>query len=204
MDHEIEAKFRVADFDGLRRRLVAAGGRFQGSFLQTDRYFDAVGNDLRKSDCGLRIRTFRVEEAPDGGVSQDTRPQLTFKGPRQGHADLKIREELQTHVDDAEMLCRILRGLGLHLNLLVEKRRATYHLDACVVELDELPVIGRFVEIEAPRSEQIATVCDRLELAYEPLTDSYLHLLEEACESMAAETCQQITFAGCAPCPRRR
>ena len=46
-----------------------------------------------------------------------------------------------------------------------QKRRESWRLDDCRIELDEPPHIGLFVEIEGPDPSAISAVADRLGLA---------------------------------------
>ena len=59
-----------------------------------------------------------------------------------------------------------------------EKRRETLELDGCKVELDELPHLGSFVEIEGPDEEAVLRVREKLGLADRPIVKtSYIALL---------------------------
>ena len=167
--------------------------------LQTDRVLDAPDRELYRGDRGLRIRTVRRLRGP--ADRSDSRPQVTYKGPRQATRRVKARLELQTHVDDAETLERIFEACGLQPVLTIQKKRAGYRLGECVVELDELPRIGRFVEIEGPDEQAIWAARDRLRLAGEPITDSYVALVEAACGRV--NVCREVTFDHCAGCEKR-
>ena len=177
MPNETEVKFAVEDLTAAAEALAAAGAECLGAFLETDRFFDTPDGTFRESDCALRLRTVRrLDEA----AGADVRPLVTFKGPQQAHERLKVRREVQTRIEDAESLADILDACGLRAMVTVQKRRRRYRLDACVIELDELPLIGCFVEIEGPDERAIYAVRDKLQLTGEPITDSYLHLLEAA------------------------
>jgi len=89
---------------------------------------------------------------------------LTFKGPRDKTHLLKIRMEIQTYVDDAGAIAEILKQLGYRGTIVVRKRRLSYCLGNCQVELDQLPRIGRFVEVEGPSQKVVQAVCRQLGL----------------------------------------
>lgn len=178
MDHEIEVKFKVGDFARVRRALRKAGAAYLGTVLLTDAYYDTPDHAMRGKDCGLRVRRMRLLRA--GGRPRDTRPQLTFKAPGPSTRRAKIRQEVQTRVDDAEALAEVLAGCGLSVTISVQKRRATYRLGPCLIELDELPLIGCYVEIEGPGEEKIHAAAEMLGLDSEPITDHYLSLLDRA------------------------
>ncbi len=141
MGVEIEVKLRVDDPRQMREKLQAAGARRLGTVLEHNTYFDTPEETLRKADSGLRIR---VMEAADGS----RRAVLTYKGPRR-EGELKIRQEEQTQIASARAATAILAGLGYRPMLAFQKRRESFELDAARVELDELPEMGFYLEIEA-------------------------------------------------------
>ena len=203
MSHEIEAKFNVPDFRAVRRRLRELGAVYLGTDLQTDSYYDTPDRRLLSEDKGLRIRRTRHLRGPSpvGGKTPnaDTRALLTYKGPADGHKRAKIRREIQTRVDSHRALGDILTALGLAPTLTIQKKRASYRLGSCLVELDELPVIGRFVEIEAPTPKRIEALRVKLDIRSEPCTDHYITLLTVAC-SRVSEACLEVTFDNCTDC----
>jgi predicted adenylyl cyclase CyaB len=200
MSQEIEAKFKVADFRAVRKRLTALGAVYLGTDLQTDAYYDTPGGQLLGEDKGLRIRqTRRIDGLSTAGDKPDTRPLLTFKGPADAHKHAKIRREIQTRVDSRQAIVDILDALGFKTTLTVQKKRASYRLGSCMVELDELPVIGRFIEIEAPSPKQIEAIRAKLDIQSEPCTDHYITLLTGACSQISG-TCGKVTFDNCTDC----
>jgi len=191
MANEIEVKFAVEDFGGVRRALRKAGGEYLGTALQTDTYFDTAGRDLLDRDCGMRIRVVRSLRA--GARPLDTRPELTYKGPGGGSELAKIRKEVETHFDNEEAMTHILHAFGLEVTVSLQKRRASYRLGPCVVELDELPLIGRYVEIEGPGEKHIHAVARQLALQGEPITDHYVSMISRACRKAGVD-CKHIRF----------
>ena len=180
MAHEIEAKFKVAGHAAVRRALRREGAEYLATVLQTDRYFDTAGRMLLGRDCGLRIRSLRCLRR--GGEAVDTRPLLTAKGPGPTSKAAKVRQEVQVRLDDEAAVVEVLRAMGLAATFTVQKRRASYRLGGCLVELDELPLIGCFVEIEVPHEKAIAAMCLRLGIDGPPITDHYINLLIAACK----------------------
>ena len=172
---EIEAKFRVASHERIRERLIAAGAESLGTVLETNEIFDAADGSLRRSGRGVRIRSTISEE------TQERSATMTFKGPvRPG--PFKSREEQEVVVSDAATASQILRGLGLVRVLRFQKRRESWRLDDCLIELDEPPHIGLFVEIEGPGEAAIAATATRLGLdgvAHEKA--SYVRMLHAYC-----------------------
>jgi adenylate cyclase class 2 len=154
---EIEAKMRVDDLAAVRERLRNAGARRTGEVVEENIFFDAPDHALRSAGSGLRLRRNRdVTSGKDHFV-------LTFKGPRQA-SELKVREEIETAIRSRDAMIAILARLGYRQELSFEKRRETWELSGCHVELDELPQIGRFVEIEGPDEATVIRVRESLGL----------------------------------------
>jgi predicted adenylyl cyclase CyaB len=181
MPKEIEAKFKVAAFSAVRRALLKAGAVFLGSAVQTDLYFDWPDGSLRDSDRGLRIRSSK--RVRSGAAEFDARPMITFKGPVDTNSRVKIRTELQTFVDDQRAMSAIFEALGLVPTLTIGKKRSSYSLLGTTVELDELPLIGKFVEIEAPTEAKLHKIRQKLGLADVPMKDHYINLMLAAAKS---------------------
>ena len=192
MAHEIESKFKVDDFSAVRRALRAAGAEYLCTVLQTDCYYDTSGKMLLSRDCGLRIRTVRCLRR--GAEKIDTRPLLTVKGPADSSLEAKIRREVQTHLDNVEEVEEILLAVGMKPSLTIQKRRASYKLGKSLIELDELPLIGCFVEIEAPSQKQIQQTRQKLHLEGNPITDHYINLLTSANKKIG-KSVKCVTFS---------
>ncbi|MGB2821935.1 MAG: class IV adenylate cyclase, partial [Phycisphaerae bacterium] len=155
MAQEIELKVAVSSHSELIDALRSAGAEPAGRCVQTDRFFDTADRSLLHGDRGLRIRRTELSsDASDGEPGARTR--VTFKGPRRSTEGLKVREELETAVEDGDVLIRIFEACGLGPMLTIQKRRSSWRLGGCTVELDELPVIARFVEIEGPAESTVA------------------------------------------------
>lgn len=148
MPRETEAKLRVKSHDPVRERLRALGATFAGRVLETNWIFDRSDGPLRGLGCGLRVRS-TVDE--DTGRRRAT---LTFKGPVIA-GPFKSRQELETQIDSAETAADILQAVGFVVILTYQKRRESWELGTCRVELDEPPHVGLFVEIEGPDEEAI-------------------------------------------------
>jgi adenylate cyclase class 2 len=115
--------------------------------LQDDTLFDTADGVLRAKRAIVRLR-----REPD-------RAFVTFKGPVQP-GTMKVREEQETEVGDAEVLRRVLRELGLHAWFRYQKFREEFQAPGVIIALDETPV-GTYLEIEGSE-EGILTVADAL------------------------------------------
>ena len=102
---------------------------------------------------------------------------LTYKGPRL-EAQFKSRQEIEIEVSDFEPAVELLTALGYEKALVFEKRRQVWQLSDSAVCLDELPLLGSFVEIEASSERAVADTLCKLQLA-DPahINESYAHLM---------------------------
>ncbi len=173
MAMELEAKMRVPDHASVRERLGKVGAARIRSVMELNRFFDTNDRALLAQDKGLRVRhTCDFETG-------DERHIVTYKGPQQPGA-MKSREEIEIVADDGEQASQLLERLGYAPTLSFEKRRETWRVDDCFVELDELPRLGYFVEIEGPDEEAVLSVRDALELDDRPLVSkSYVAMVAE-------------------------
>lgn len=177
MKREIEAKVRVADLAAVERRAREIAGEPFFDAIIADHFFDTADGRLRDAGSGMRIRTARDGRIGDSGGSGGA--VITFKGPRQP-GGVKIREEIEVGVDDEAAARRLLGRLGFIEHLGYEKRRRSWRVGTCRVELDDVPLIGSFVEIEGPDEATIADVQRRLGLADHPQElRSYAAMLDE-------------------------
>jgi len=172
---ETEIKFAVRGFTAIRRALKARGAKYVSTVIQTDRFFDTADKSLLACGSGLRVRQTRMLRSAGQGV--DARPLFTFKGPIARGRRAKIRRELQTHCDRPAAMEQILRAIGMKDCITVKKRRTSYRLGRCLVELDEVERLGRFVEIEGPGEQAVLAVGEKLNLAGESITMGYAEML---------------------------
>lgn len=174
---EVEAKMAVQDHEPVRaslRRLGAHGGELT---LETNVFFDTPERSLLRAGSGLRLRTNR------NAASGEETHVITHKGPlRAGLA--KSREETELTVADAGDATRLLEQLGYRKTLSFQKRRETWKLRDCKVELDELPLLGRFVEVEGPDEATVMKLREELALADRPMIKAgYISLLMDYLKS---------------------
>lgn len=170
---EIEAKMKVDDLDAVRAKLREAGARRVGRDLEVNTFFDTEDRSLLATDEGLRVR--KSQNADTG----ETSVVMTYKGPRH-HGILKSREEVELPVGDLDAATELLSKLRFKIVLSFEKRRETWELEGCKVELDELPHLGTYVEIEGPAEAAVLKVRGMLGLNDRGLVKaSYAALLGE-------------------------
>jgi adenylate cyclase class 2 len=158
MPIELECKVRVGSLAEIRGRLQETGAEYVGQVLETNRLFDRRDGSLGRAGCGLRVRSVVVMDG------NGPTPTLTYKGPRQDSA-FKRRQEIEVPIGDSGAATEILHALGYTERVIFEKRRETWRLGPCQIELDELPELGTFVEIEGPDEAEIRTALAALGLS---------------------------------------
>ena len=171
MRTEIEAKLKIDSLDKIAKKLDELGAEFLEEQLQTDLYFDDADKTLTKTDRCLRLRRQLV--------GRSERIFVTYKGARQ-KSEFKKRQEIELEVTDADSMEELLSALAYEKILVFEKRRRIWRVGQCSVALDELPLLGDFVEIEGPDDKRIADVQRSLGLTDLPhIKESYASLVAE-------------------------
>jgi len=159
MPLEIEIKLKVGSHDAVRAALKLAKAVFVRTVLETNTFFDRPDRSLRKANTGLRVRMEKVLT----GQPKPGDALLTFKGPPQT-TGLRSREAFDLTVSPPEQIVPLIAALGFEQVLCFEKRRESWLLGGCHVELDHMPDAGLFVEIEGPSESVIAAVRQTLDL----------------------------------------
>ena len=172
MSVEIEAKIAVHDVPALEQALADCGAVPDGVMLEINTFFDTPDHQLKANDEGLRLRVATFTDGTPAAIT------ITFKGPR-AHGKLKSRSEHEVGITDPQEGAALLVALGYKPVMSFEKRRKRFMLDGCEIDLDEMPYLGRFVEIEGPSEDAVMAVRARLGLSGEPLVRaSYISLLQ--------------------------
>jgi adenylate cyclase class 2 len=82
------------------------------------------------------------------------------------------------NVDGAAAVTDLLARLGYVRQLAFEKRRESWKIDKATIELDNLPHLGSYVEIEAATEAEVIKLRDKLGLSdLTPVTASYPDLV---------------------------
>jgi adenylate cyclase, class 2 len=177
MPTEVEIKLQVDAHDPVRAKLQQRGAESLGKVLEINHIFDNAERTMLATDRGLRVRECRNDHG------ELLRAILTYKGPR-APGRIKRREEIELTVDDPAAASTLLEQLGFLEAVRFEKRRESWRLGDCLVELDEVPYLGAFIEIEGPDEAHIEQVRTELGLANTPLVrGSYIGLLVRHCQN---------------------
>ncbi len=140
---ERELKFACSELNALREKLVDAGAeRVAPSSLEDNLVFD------RAEELGGSRRLLRLRRDGSGA-------RLTYKGPASFEDGVKVREERETEVTDADAVERILEALGYEVVRRYQKQREEWTVGGVVVALDHTP-IGDYAEFEGDGADKLA------------------------------------------------
>jgi adenylate cyclase class 2 len=172
---EIEVKLACDDLDRLRKaglslRLVTPR-HFEDNWL-----LDLPDQTLLRQGAALRVR------------SVNGRGTVTFKGvvKETNESRLKVREEIESPVDEPERLIELFERLGYQRSFRYQKYRTGY----CValdgrelkIELDETPM-GNFIEIEGDETSVLKALDTAAFTANDIIRDSYPELQAARCRA---------------------
>jgi adenylate cyclase class 2 len=149
MAGEIEVKVLEIDTRDVERRLRAMGARkvFSGKVVTV--MYDFPDRRLRDSDVVVRLRSM------GGKYILGAKTGLTYSRVKSAH-------EHELVVDDPECLENILAAIGLEPRRRFVKHRIAYALGSCHVDIDKLPGIPTYLEIEAPNQRKLFPFLERL------------------------------------------
>lgn len=136
MSIETEIKVKLEDAGAFCRRLSALGPEFLSSRHFEDNYLlDFPDRRLGDCHCLLRIRF------------ADGQHVLTYKGPPRAEGLFKVREELETGIENGEVLLQALERIGMSVSFRYQKYRQEFVLGEVHIAIDETP-IGNYAEFE--------------------------------------------------------
>jgi adenylate cyclase class 2 len=141
--YEVEQKFRLVDDRPFQAALLELGARREMEVEQIDWYFDHPTQHFAQTDEALRLRCCGDQN------------RVTYKGPKLD-ALTKTRQEIEVELASGEEAAAnfhaLMIALGFHY---VDQVRKTRHEFVVIwqqhpihIALDELPDLGRFVELE--------------------------------------------------------
>ena len=175
---EVELKFPLKDPEEMCKRLIEAGFSTDGRVLEQNIVFDTPTGDLAGGGRLLRLR-------------KDREVRLTFKEPPvdSTHAErFKVKEESELIIADFETMRFILRQLGFTRERIYEKYREHFTRGPGeAAEIDRLPHLGFFLELEAPPESMDRLAAD---LGLDPsqgLRENYFQLFQEHCRRTGLE-----------------
>jgi adenylate cyclase class IV len=148
MPNELEAKFKIEESDicDLQAKILSLGALYKGKRKEINEFFDSKDERLNKAGLLVRLRTINWIGKGDSEYV------ITYKGR-------------QNSVSNPESAVKVFNIMGYVKNFSFEKKRRCYTLGDCLIEIDELPKLGFFCEIEGPTQKAIERVMVRIGFA---------------------------------------
>ena len=143
---ERELKFPCDNLEAVRERLAELEAERQAAAAFEDNLIFDRDGELEKAGSILRLRSDRRGA------------RLTVKGPPRFEEGVKLRDEREIAVGDAEEAQLLLEHLGYGVVQRYQKMREEWQLGGVVAALDHTPV-GDFVEFEGEKAAQVAKRC---------------------------------------------
>jgi predicted adenylyl cyclase CyaB len=140
---EVELKSVVDDIARRRAAIESAGATLVFEGRLEDRRYDSPDRALTERDHVLRVRVYRD--------AQGARAELDFKGPTRRDDGYKVREEIESHVSDADALVAILDRLGYEVTIAIDRDIVQYDLDGTMIRFERYPRMDNLVEVEGSR-----------------------------------------------------
>lgn len=139
---EYEIKLTVNDSRAVRPILEDHGFIYVDTCTEVDFYYSHPCRDFRETDEAFRFRMRKC--------NREVTYTVTYKGPRGGSSTLKIREELETMVDEGtwRSLRAIMEKLGFGIVMGFMKKREIYDKHGLRAYIDYLMEVGHYVEVE--------------------------------------------------------
>jgi adenylate cyclase, class 2 len=168
---ETEIKLKIEDAAGFVRRFNAFNPvLLSARHFEDNQLLDFPDRRISAGQCLLRLR-----HAGDKHI-------LTYKGPPKRDGIFKVREELETAVEDGAILLQTLERIGMVVCFRYQKYRQEFALDEVHVAIDETP-IGNYAEFEGSESG-IRNLAKKMGIAEAQfLRSSYYFLYVEYCRS---------------------
>jgi len=124
----IEIKARCADPSFVRNYLVNNGAEFKGVDQQADTYFNVSNGRLKLREGNIETNLIFYDRS-------------NLAGPKSSHFHL-------VKIEDSKGLKEVLEK-SIGIKMIVRKRREIYYIRNVKFHIDEVPVLGSFIEIEA-------------------------------------------------------
>ena len=169
MSTETEVKIKLVDIADFRLRLsVLNPVALSARHFEDNQLVDFPDRRLGSGQCLLRVRFTAGRHF------------LTFKGPPRSEGIFKVREELETAVEDGTILLQTLERIGMRVSFRYQKYRQEFDVDGVHVAIDETP-IGNYAEFEGSETG-IRDVTRKMEIDEARfLRSSYYSLYVEYC-----------------------
>lgn len=171
MSTETEVKVKIDDAGDFCRQIEKLNPTvLSARHFEDNRLLDFLDRRLGSSQCLLRIR------------SAEGKHLLTFKGPPRPEGIFKTREELETMLEDGDVLFQVFERIGMRVSFQYQKYRREFGWGGVHIAVDETP-IGNYAEFEGSEAG-IREVAEKMGIAEAQfLRSSYYTLYVEYCRA---------------------
>jgi len=161
---EVEIKAKVLNPEELVKKFKNQEGEYKISFIHEDTYFSMPEGlrDFKKTDEALRIRKSIEYNKNIDSSKQNINYFITYKGKKIDKTT-KTRNELETKLENGDLVKEIFNALGFREIFTVKKERDLYEFNfkGYIIEalIDFIPILKEhFIEVEI-----MSELNDRLE-----------------------------------------
>lgn len=154
---ETELKILNIHKQEIIKQIESLGAKNIGEFFIIEEHFDFEDGRIKKRDELLRIRTI------------NEKAELCYKKKIVEDTEFKVREEIETEIENIESLKKIFSELGLSPFVHREKKRTSFSFNSVRIEIDEYPSIPPYIEIEGSE-EDIRDTLKKLNISMEQTT----------------------------------
>lgn len=177
MVNETEIKLALGDMDKedfIDTCLKKFPELIRSESFQRDTYYDTLDMQLQSKDFVVRVREHN-------GIAY-----VALKSPRIYLSEfVQKRIELEFVVNDIDNIINQIRSQDLKPIAVIEKKRITLKGNDFVIEVDELPYIGSFIEIESKSVDKVDEIYEKLHIEkLEKVKRNYGELLDEKLNEM--------------------
>ena len=137
---EVELKSVVDDVARCREALERAGATLVYEGRLEDRRWDTPDRAMAAKDHVLRVRIYRGAD--------EVRAELDWKGPTRRDGTYKLRDEIETAVDDPLALSEIFQQLGYEVSIAIDRKILQYDFAGTMVRFEHYPRMDDLVEVE--------------------------------------------------------
>ena len=155
---EVEIKLKVEDLSLMEEKLKTMGFVVKALERESDTYYVSDYHDFKANDQALRVR--ESTDLLTGKVVAT----FNFKDKKMDQVSM-TRPEYETEVSDSAVMRTILSKIGLKPVPSVVKVRKSMAKGSITVCLDDVFMVGSFIELESVVEE------DHKDLAFERLTE---------------------------------
>ncbi len=133
---EVEIKARIKDRSEIISKLDKMGCIIKKAKEQEDKIF--IRKEIKNFDIPVGENVIRIRKEEDKNI-------LTLKKKTD---DNNAFIELETLIEDADIISRMLEEMGYIEKVFIKKKRMRYSLDKMSICIDNIESLGNFIEVE--------------------------------------------------------